>query len=63
MTNQEILLKFGEMTRSELRTAKAICDYFEREIKSLKEQIGRNPCDTCQPPYSTHCEDCPNNTE
>ena len=47
MKNADILLKFGEMTRSELRTAKAICTYFEKEIASLKSQIKQNICSNC----------------
>lgn len=47
MTNSEILLKFGEMSRSELRTAKAIVSHFEREIEHLKSQIKQNVCSNC----------------
>lgn len=39
MTAQEILLKFGEMSRSELRLAKAIVKYFENENCLLKQAL------------------------
>lgn len=37
MTDQEMRLKFGEMTGQEFRTARAIVDYFERENEQLKD--------------------------
>lgn len=39
MTDQEIRLQFGEMVGSEMRTAKAVVDYFERRIETLKSSI------------------------
>lgn len=39
MTDQEIRLQFGEMVGNEMRTAKAVVDYFERRIETLKSAI------------------------
>lgn len=39
MTDQQIRLQFGEMTAQEMRTAKAIVSYFERENAAMREAI------------------------
>ena len=43
MTDQEIRLKFGEMTGQEFRTARAIVDYYERRLfrQNPNKQTGK----------------------
>lgn len=42
MTDQEIRLKFGEMNAGEMRLARALVEWHEREIASLKAALAES---------------------
>lgn len=41
MTDQEIRLKFGEMNAGEMRLARALVEWHEREIAALKAELDK----------------------